>query len=295
MAGEFTPTLNQVALLVCEQLPHLAREPIHRLDSAGTTNAVFRIGKRHVARFSMHPQEPDEERLSLQRELRAMSAFARASPVACPRPVLLGEPGYGFQMPWSVLTWLEGDIANPHDNASNTSLALDLATLIRVLRQDSTGGRVFQGAGRGGDLTNHDEWVEHCIRQSRGLLDTDAMTATWISLRALPRRDPDVMSHTDLIPGNLIVGAGRLAAVLDTGGYQPADPALDLVCAWHLFDVPARESFRLALGSDEVEWERGKAWAFQQAAGLGWYYRERNPPMADLGVTSMTRILESAR
>ena len=42
------------------------------------------------------------------------------------------------------------------------------------------------------------------------------------------------MSHGDLIPGNVLVAGDRLSGVLDTGGFGPADPALDLVSAWHL-------------------------------------------------------------
>lgn len=205
--------------------------------------------------------------------------------------MLLGAPGHGWPGDWSVLTWLPGAIADPHGDAANTGLAGDLATLIRALRRVPTEGRVFRDSGRGGALTDHDDWVAHCIEQSRGLLDTRAMTAMWGAVRDLPREGPDVMSHTDLIPGNLVVREGRLTGVLDTGGYQAADPALDLVCAWHLFDAPAREALRNALGVGDLEWARGRPWAFEQAAGLVWYYRSTNPVMADLGRTSLARIL----
>lgn len=48
---------------------------------------------------------------------------------------------------------------------------------------------------------------------------------------------------------------------------------------------------RQALACDELEWERGKAWAFQQAMGLVWYYAESNPAMSRLGRLSLERIL----
>ena len=59
-----------------------------------------------------------------------------------------------------------------------------------------------------------------------------------------------MMSHGDLIPGNVLVSGGRLAGVLDVGGVGPADPALDLVAAWHLLEdwppagVPRRSRMR---------------------------------------------------
>jgi aminoglycoside phosphotransferase (APT) family kinase protein len=100
------------------------------------------------------------------------------------------------------------------------------------------------------------------------------------------------MSHRDLIPANLLVRDGRLAGVLDAGRFGPADPALDLVAAWHLFDRERRDHLRNALGAGEVEWKRGAAWAFQQAMGLVWYYAESRPGMSALGRNTLDRLLD---
>ena len=99
------------------------------------------------------------------------------------------------------------------------------------------------------------------------------------------------MTHGDLIPGNVVVSEGRLTGVLDVGGLGPADPALDLVGAWHLLDDDRRQLFREDLGCDDLEWERGKAWAFQQAMGAIWYYVDSNPPMHRMGRRTIERIL----
>lgn len=99
------------------------------------------------------------------------------------------------------------------------------------------------------------------------------------------------MSHTDLIPGNLLVEGDRLVGVLDGGGFQAADPALDLVCAWHLLGADARSVLRRELACPDLQWERGKAWAFQQAMGVVWYYLDTNPPMAEMGRTTLQRLL----
>jgi aminoglycoside phosphotransferase (APT) family kinase protein len=102
------------------------------------------------------------------------------------------------------------------------------------------------------------------------------------------------MSHGDLIPANLLVRDGRLTGVLDGGGFGPADPSLDLVAGWHLLDAEAREVLRASLGCGRIEWSRGKAWAFVQAMGLVWYYRESIPRMSDLGRSTLARILDDA-
>jgi aminoglycoside phosphotransferase (APT) family kinase protein len=103
------------------------------------------------------------------------------------------------------------------------------------------------------------------------------------------------MTHGDLIPGNVLVRDGHLAGVLDVGGLGPADPALDLVAAWHLLEAGPRQSLRDDLGCDDLEGERGKAWAFEQAMGAVWYYAETNPAMSRMGRTTLERILADSR
>jgi aminoglycoside phosphotransferase (APT) family kinase protein len=77
--------------------------------------------------------------------------------------------------------------------------------------------------------------------------------------------------------------------LLDGGGYSPADPALDLVGAWHLLDDTRRDIVRSALGCSDVQWQRGMAWAFEQAMGLVWYYADSNPVMSRWGRPTLDR------
>jgi aminoglycoside phosphotransferase (APT) family kinase protein len=160
------------------------------------------------------------------------------------------------------------------------------------LRSADTRGRRFDRQGRGGHLPDHDDWMSICFDNSHGLLDVDRLRGLWARLRALPRSAADLMNHGDLIPANVLVRGEHLIGVLDCGGFGPADPALDLVAAWHLLDRDRREIVRSRLGSDDVEWKRGAAWAFQQAMGLVWYYRSTNTAMSALGRSTLARILD---
>ena len=74
----------------------------------------------------------------------------------------------------------------------------------------------------------------------------------------------------------------------------PADPALDLVSAWHLLDREPRRVLRQELGCDDLEWQRGRAWAFEQAMGAIWYYPISNPAMSRMGARTLQRILDDA-
>jgi hypothetical protein len=103
------------------------------------------------------------------------------------------------------------------------------------------------------------------------------------------------MSHGDLTPGNVLVADGHLAGVIDVGSFGPADPALDLISAWNLLEAGPRQVLRDALRCTDLEWERSKAWAFQQAMGLVWYYAATNPVMSRLGRTVLDRIQSADR
>jgi aminoglycoside phosphotransferase (APT) family kinase protein len=133
-----------------------------------------------------------------------------------------------------------------------------------------------------------------CFSRSEKLLDVDRLRRLWTEFRKLPAAGPDVMSHGDLIPANLLTDDGRLVGVLDGGGFGPADPSLDLVAGWHLLDAETREVVRHSLGCGRVEWLRGKAWAFVQSMGVVWYYRESNPRMSALGLSTLARIVDDS-
>lgn len=286
-------TQEQVAALVADQLPHLAGVEIEPVGGAGTVNAIYRIGDAVTARFPLRNDDPDRASVRLRKEADASAEFVHACPVPAPEPLFIGAPGRGYPLPWATQSWLPGSTATATSCQSSIGLALDLANLLHHLRAWDTRDRRFRGQGRGGVLPDHDRWVDYCIARSEGLIDTDAMRTCWSRMRRLPREDPDVMCHGDLIPSNLLVAESRLAGLLDTGGFQAADPALDLVVAWHLFSDEPRELLRRELGCGDLQWERGRAWAFQQAAGAYWYYQHTNPRMADMGRSTLERILNA--
>lgn len=283
-----------VRVLVDEQFPEWRDEPVHRVAGGGTVNAIFRIGEDFAARFPLNPGDTAESTEALTSEAAAMRELATICSVPTPVPVAQGAPGHGYPMPWSVQTWVPGTTATPNGLAQSRLFAEDLVRLLRELRAADTGGRRFAGAGRGGDLQDSDDWIELCLRESAGLLPVDALRALWSRFRTLPASGPDRMTHGDLIPRNLLVTGERLSGILDGGGFGPADPALDLVAGWHLLDADARSVFRGELDVSSIEWWRGAAWAFQQAMGLVWYYRESNPGMSALGRSTLHRILSES-
>jgi aminoglycoside phosphotransferase (APT) family kinase protein len=290
-ADELSVTAGLVRGLVRAQFPRWRGLPVRRVASPGTVNAIFRIGTRLAARFPLQGTDPEAVRRELASEAAAARDLAAATRFPVPEPVAIGEPGPGYPLPWLVQAWLPGRTGDEESPSAERAFAADLAEFIAGVRAIDTRGRAFAGRGRGGDLKDHDEWIETCLRESEGLLDVRHLAGLWETFRELPRDAPDAMSHGDLTPGNVLVADGHLTGVIDLGSYGAADPALDLISAWNLLEAGPRQVLRAALGSGDLEWERSKAWAFQQAMGLVWYYADSNPVMSRLGRTTLSRIL----
>lgn len=291
---QLTVSPDTVRRLIGAQFPAFRGLPVRPVASPGTVNAIFRIGDRLAARFPIEPRDPDAARRWLESEAAAARELADHTRFPIPEPVALGEPGAGYPLPWSVQTWLPGVTAEDDDPGASVAFAHDLAAFITDVRAIDTRGRTFAGPGRGGDLRGEDGWMQTCFARSQHLLDVAALRRIWADLRCLPPTAADTMTHGDLMPGNVLVRARRLAGILDVGGLGPADPALDLVAAWHLLEAAPRQVLRDDLGCDDLEWERGRAWAFAQAMGLVWYYADSNPTMSRTGRRTLDRILAAA-
>lgn len=292
-AGQLNVTVSVVRTLIDDQYPQWRGLPITTVASSGTVNAIFRLGDRLSLRFPLQGDDSATVLKQLQAESLAATKLFERTRFPTPQPVAIGQPGANHRFPWSVQTWLPGVAAIDSDPSHSVGFARDLAKFITDVRAIPTGGKAFRGGSRGGQLSSHEAWMQTCFGRSKELLDVPRLRRMWARMRLLPRGPAaDVTSHCDLIPGNTLVSSSlRLAGVLDVGGLGPADPALDLVCAWHLLDVGPRRAFRESLGVDESQWQRGQAWAFQQAMGLVWYYEQSNPAVSKIGRRTLDRLL----
>jgi aminoglycoside phosphotransferase (APT) family kinase protein len=289
--GQLSVAADTVRELVAAQFPGWRDLPVRPLGSTGTVNALFRVGEGLVARFPLMPGDAAETRRGLEAEASAARELLGRSRVPTPEPIAIGGRA-GYPLPWAVQTWLPGTPATVEDPSGSTAFARDLSEFIRDVRTIDTCGRTFRGRGRGGHLPDHDAWMQTCFERSETMLDVRPLRRVWAELRALPRSPGgDEMTHGDLIPGNVLVADGRLVGVIDVGALGPADPALDLVAAWHLLESHPRRTLRDALRCDDLEWARGAAWAFEQAMGVVWYYADSNPPMSRMGRRTLERIL----
>ncbi|HEX3326308.1 MAG TPA: aminoglycoside phosphotransferase family protein [Actinomycetota bacterium] len=275
-----------VRRLMMAQFPRWAKLTLTPVVSAGTVNALYRLGDDMVVRL------PRVERAKggVEHEHEWIPRLSPLLPVAIPSLLGQGTPGEGYPLPWSVFGWIEGDNPTPEDLVAPELLATDVAGFIAALRQIDTIGA--PPAYRGGSLITRDGEVRTWIRNLQGAVDTDAVMDVWEkSLQAPAWRRPPVWVHSDLLPGNLLLSKGRLIGVIDFAASGVGDPACDLIVAWNLLPPSARSAFRAALGADDATWARGRGWALSMGLGALSYYRETNAVMATNGLHVIQEVL----
>ena len=261
---------------------------LERVDSTGTSNALYRLGDDMVVRLprvewaSVEVQKEQEWLPALLRIYH--SPFLSRSVWARQRRDIRGpgrstggsrartRPSSGLPMKvrqrrrWPPSCWrCSGSIPRADHRPARTTTAA-----------------AHRSASR-------DEQTRDAIATLAGVLDTDLINAAWEeALGASTWTAPPVWIHGDLLPGNLLVKDGRLCAVIDFGGLGVGDPACDLLGAWSLLSAVSRDVFRAALSVDGLTWARGRGWALSVALIALPYYQSTNPVFAALA----TRIIE---
>ena len=287
--------LPVVARLVAARFPSWRDRPVRAVASTGTVNALFRVGADVVLRFPLRPRLDPAHRSALLREQEVARCLAPHLPVAVPEPLGIGAPGEGYPGPWAAFRWIPGEAVDPERVPDPVGLARDLAAVIGALQDVDVGGRDWNGRSRGGPLSLRDAGVRQALSAGAGLVDASAVARVWERcLRAPEHRGPPVCLHADLMPGNLLVRQGRLAAIIDLADVCVGDPAVDLMPAWNLLPSSGRSAFRAALDVDDAAWDRGRGWALVQAIEALPYYVSTNPAMAATARHTLSALLEDA-
>jgi aminoglycoside phosphotransferase (APT) family kinase protein len=274
-ADEIQTDAHLVARLLAGQFPQWAQVPIQPAPSAGTDNALYRLGDDMVVRLPRIHGAVE----SLDKEHRWLPRLAPLLPVAIPVPLAKGTPAEGYPWHWSVYRWLDGENPTTDHHGDSRRLAVDLASFLAALQRIHP----MDGppAARGGPLATRDEPSQAAIEALRGEVDTDAVTAAWeAALLVPPWTGRPVWVHADLAPGNVLLVRQRLSAVIDFSLAGLGDPACDLPIAWNLLPQGVRDLFRATLQVDDATWARGRGWALSIALIQLPYYRDTNPTLA---------------
>ncbi len=260
-ADEVDTDHSLVKRLLASQFPQWADLPIEPVPSAGTDNALYRLGDDKVVRLPRIQAATGQ----VDKEHRWLQGFTPHLPLAIPLPLAKGLPGEGYPWHWSVYSWIGGQNATIERIADPCQAATDLADFITALQKiDPTYGPHPgpHNSYRGVPLGERDPQTRAAIAALSGTLDTGAVTEAWgAALQAPAWREPPVWIHGDLQSGNLLAQDGRIRAVIDFGCLGVGDPACDLQVAWNLLSAETRDVLRGALQVDDATWARGRGWA----------------------------------
>jgi aminoglycoside phosphotransferase (APT) family kinase protein len=279
---EFDIDSSLVHRLLTAQFPQWAELPIEPVRSAGTDNAIYRLGTDMAVRLPR--LQVASERLD--KEHRWLPGLAPLLPLDIPVPLARGTPGEGYPWHWSVYRWLDGETATGGHFADPRRAAARLAEFIAALQGIDAANGPPPGRHnfyRGVPLAARDAETRAAIASLNGVIDGDRATSAWeAALRVPTWQGRPLWIHGDLQPENLLVKKGRLSAVIDFGGLGVGDPACDFMVAWNLFSGDARSDFRAALGLDGATWARGRGWALSFGLIALPYYRNTYPALAGI-------------
>lgn len=283
--GEVNVDLALVRRLVAAQFPQFTDLPIRAVKSAGTVNAIHRLGDHLCVRLPRLPKWAKD----LDKELRWLSKLAPCVSLCIPEPLAKGRPTSEFPFTWAIYRWIDGRPYRDDRVHDECKAAKDLAQFVAELRRVDP-----RGAPRGGrrPLRELDAVTRAAIESSRDAIDSYAAAAAWESALQTPAWDGmPVWIHTDLLRPNLLVDSGRLAAVIDFGGVGVGDPAADLIPAWSVFGHTGRAVFRQALDIGDGAWSRARGYALHQALLIIPYYAETNPEFAAMAKRTVDEVL----
>ena len=292
---ELDTDISLVVRLLITQFPQWANLPIKQVRSAGTGNALYRLGDDMVARLPRIPSAVGQ----VDKEQKWLPRLAPRLPLKIPIPLAKGKPSDGYPWHWSVYQWLEGEDATIAPISNLRQAATDLAQFIIALQQiEATEGPPpgQHNFYRGVPLAMRDQQTRDAIAALQHLIDVDEATAAWDAAIETPtwHRAP-VWSHGDLHAGNLLVRQGRLSAVIDFGGLGVGDPACDVMAAWTLLSAENRLVFRELLQVDDATWARGRGWALSFGLIALPYYQISNPILAGIARRAIDEVLADHR
>jgi len=272
--------------LLAEQFPEWTGLPLRRIEPSGTVNAIFRLGDKLSVRLPRRdgPTEPGSA------ELDWLPRLAPQLPIEVPVPVAQGRPNESYPWFWEIHTWVEGQTLSVEE-IDAVQAARDLADLVRALQRVAPSGG--PPPGRGVALAERDSAFHYWLQRFEG--DPRVVTE-WERALAAPAWDGSpVWHHGDLDCRNWLVQDRRISGVIDWGSMGVGDPACDVMVAWKLHSLEARDAFREALPTDDATWERARGWAVSQAvAALSYYTPQNNASLYHEAETWLALVLSDS-
>ncbi len=179
--------VDVVRRLIGDQFPQWSRLAVQALPTAATVNAIFRVGDSLAARFPLRVGEPETVRTWLQQEARASLEFARSH--LSPRLSRWGSESRDMatRCPGAFRPGCRDGMLLPGTHQARAHSRRISPACSFPFGPRTRSGRRFTGAGRGGHLSDHDDWMNLCFTKSHGLVDVGRLRSMWEGA-AMPAR-----------------------------------------------------------------------------------------------------------
>ncbi len=141
-ADEIDTDVPLVRRLLALQFPQWADLSIQPVASAGTENAIYRLGNDMAVRLPRRPGATEQ----IEKLHRWLPRLGPLLPLPIPVPLAKGEPAEGYTWQWSVYPWLEGETATIEHIADPAQAATALGQFVAALQQIDP--RAAQARGR---------------------------------------------------------------------------------------------------------------------------------------------------
>lgn len=269
-----TTNIALVKNLITTQCPQWSHLPIRKVESGGTDNDIYKLGDDMCVRLP----------------------HFKGLPLKTPSSLMVGRPAHGYPWQWTVYDWPQGQEATPDELNDMHQVATQLAEFRQALHKVKTYNAPLSSqhnGNRGCDLIL-------CYQPTRNAIDNlsdeyggRTLQQIWRNALKLPKwSNPPVWVHGDIKFDNLLACNGKLVAVIDFGLMSVDDPAVDLMVAWNLLPIQARQTFKTALNIDENTWQRGRGWALSVSLVALAYYKTTNQKLSAISRHTINEIIK---
>ena len=259
-AAEIAVDKEMVRGLLASQMPDIADLDIVPGPS-GFDNYLFRVGNELAVRLPRRQMSAD----LVVAEQRWLPILAPRLPLPIAAPLRCGVAQGEYPWGWSVVPWIDGEVAAGAELRTSTDAARSLGEFVAALHVPAPSDAPISLC-RGGPLTSRIDAYDNRRSAAADLMDVAAVDHAWQRCLDAPKFDDEpVWLHGDLHPGNVIVRDGVVVGVIDFGDICSGDPATDLAIAFMMFNRADREAFRSGAGAvaeiDDDTWLRACGWA----------------------------------
>lgn len=179
-ANEFHIDESLVQRLLSKQFPHWANLPLKPVLSAGTDNALYRLGNEMVVRLPRIGWAVD----AIEKECKWLPKLAQFLPFSIPTPLGKGIPTEDYPWPWSVYRWLEGSNPIVGHISDPVLLTNDLIKFLQALHKINLPNGPI--SNRGVPLEKQDIETHKALKQLEGMIDVLTVTAIWETVLQAP-------------------------------------------------------------------------------------------------------------